>query len=73
MGAEALLDESGPGVERAFYTDSTSVPGFVLIGIAIRGRASATAIVPTKDYDGFKLAALIQRPLDSIDEQKLRG
>lgn len=66
MGAEALLDEGGPGVSRAFFTDSTSVPGFVLIGIAIRGVATATAIVRAREYDGFKLAALLQRPAESV-------
>lgn len=62
LGAEALLDEADASVRTAFFTDSESVHGFVLVGIAIRGEAAGTMIIPSQDYDGFKLFALVQRP-----------
>lgn len=56
MAAEAMLEDGTPlGV----YTDSRSVPGWVIVGIARRGAASCAVTINAKEYDGLKLAAMI--------------
>lgn len=56
MAAEAMLEEGAPlGV----YTDSRSVPGWVIVGMARKGAASCAVAISAKEYDGLKLAAMI--------------
>lgn len=62
--AQAVMQEGGR--DFGLYTDSDSVPGFVIVAVAIRGRAAGAMVVPKGDYDGMKvLQALEARPAQS--------
>lgn len=62
--AEAVMREGGR--DFGLYTDSDSVPGFVIVAIAVRGKAAGAMVVPRGDYDGFKvLEAVAARPAQS--------
>lgn len=57
--AEAQL-QGNPSARVGLWTDSTSKPGTVAIGIALRGVGSCLVAVDAAEYDGLHLLKIIE-------------
>lgn len=63
LAAEAL--RARDGTELAIFTESRKVAGWVVVGLAQRGRPSVAIVINAREYDGLKLLAAAEGAVQS--------